>query len=324
MATVSRALRGLDNVNEETQRLVEESARALDYVVDSRASSLASGRTNTIGVVAPLFHTWYASRVVAGIAETIAAGGYDLLVYSVENITQPLESLNRSLRGQRVDGLVFVDVQFDHDAQQVLGELQVPFATVGYTTANGHAITIDEEAAARMATQHLIELGHENLIFLGSAQPGELSSPVSTLREAAVRKTASAAGLHGAAIPFHDGSFTIEGGQRVARDLLASNERPTGVVCASDEMAVGFISEVWHQGCSIPGDFSVVGFDGHEMAPLFDLTTVNQNVFDKGVRAAEAVLASLEDCSCAIEHVEAPLELIVRGSTAQRRRSVNL
>lgn len=92
MATVSRALRGLDNVNQETQRLVEESARSLSYVVDSRASNLASGR-----------------------------------------------------------------IQFDHDGQQVLRELQVPFATVGYTTAGGHAIIIDEEAGARMATQHRLQ-----------------------------------------------------------------------------------------------------------------------------------------------------------------------
>lgn len=318
VATVSRALRGLENVNPDTRRKVEEAASALEYVVDSRASSLASGRTNTIGLVAPLFHRWYASQTAAGLERALAVAGMDLLVYSIDIATPALPVLHERFRGRRVDGIVFVDVNFEEAEFDGLKALEVPLVTIGSRTTAAHSLTIDEAGAIGVAVDHLVGLGHHRLGYVGGKQPRENYSPVNETRELGVRSAMAAAGLDPDRLEVFDGGFSSEGGQRVLGELLERPEpMPTALVCGSDEMAMGVLAEAWHRGVDTPESLSVVGFDGHELASLFGLTTVGQPVREKGALAAELILGSLRcDGGAPIRHVEVPVELLVRRSTA--------
>ena len=116
-----------------------------------------------------------------------------------------------------------------------------------------------------------------------------------------------------------EGGFTLEGGTSAGDRLLALSPRPTAVFCASDEMAFGVLRAARRKGLRVPEDLSVVGVDDHEMAALFDLTTVRQPVLEQGRLAARHVLrlmAPQESDEVVSDHVELGTELVVRGTTA--------
>lgn len=324
VATVSRALRGLPNVSPTTRRRVEQAAAALEYTVDARASSLASGRTNTIGLVAPWFDSWYESAVISGIETVLEPAGYDLLVYAIKRSIKTLPILKERVRGGTVDGIIFIDVFFEENEVAGLADFGLPMVLIGSQLTLGHSLTIDNIAGARLATQHLLDLGHQNLLFLGGAQRSELVSPVSSLREQGAREAVRAVGLAESALEScYDGDFSTGGGQRVMAMLDERDASlPTAVVCASDEMAIGLMTEAVRRGYSVPGDISVVGFDDHDMSELFGLTTIRQGVRDSGRLAGQLILDTLDgDREGDFEHIDLGLELILRSSTAAPRKS---
>jgi DNA-binding LacI/PurR family transcriptional regulator len=169
-----------------------------------------------------------------------------------------------------------------------------------------------------MAVQHLINLGHER-IGLISGRPLPTPFRPEENRFLGYRDTLVEAGL--ALDPDLEacGHFTTEGGERAMTTLLARPNPPTAVFAMSDEMAFGALRSLRAHGLEPGRDVSVVGFDGHEMAEHLDLTTVVQPVEEIGARAAEALLAALDNPGAEPQHVVLPLDMVVRGSTALRR-----
>lgn len=319
VATVSRALRGLPNVSPATRERVELAAAELNYTVDARASSLASGRTHTIGLVAPWFDSWYESKVISGLEGVLAPAGYDLLVYAIKTSVRPLPIMRERVRSRTVDGIVLIDVFFDEADAEGLKAFGVPIVLLGSRLSYGHSVNIDNHRGAQLATSHLLELGHRRILYLGGAQDTEMVSPVSGLREEGVRSAIRDAGLDDADIleVSLDGGFSIAGGTAVMRRLVERAEpMPTGIVCGSDEMAMGLMAEARRNGIEVPGEISVVGFDDHDLADVLGVTTIRQHVFAHGETAGRLMLDTLADGHHRnFHHVEPELELIVRNST---------
>ena len=317
VATVSRALRGLPNVAPTTRDRIQCAAAELDYLAHPQASRLASGRTMTVGLVAPLFGRWYAGQVVAGAESVLADNGYDLLVHAVdspENRSRFLASTG-ALRG-RVDGLVLVDFFAPPQHVEALGAANAEVVTVGERIDMFSSLTIDNEAAARAATEHLIGLGHDRIGIIEGDTAGGDVSPVPSDRAAGFAEALDGAGLDIAGACRADGHFTVSGGAAAAERLLRSGNRPTAVFCMSDEMAMGAIGRARELGYDVPGDLSVVGFDGHDLAEAFGLTTMIQPVRGMGRRATETLLAAIHGVFSAPRHETAPVTLVVRSSTA--------
>ncbi len=323
VATVSRALRGLPNVSSLTKARVEAAALELDYIVDARASSLASGRTHTIGLVAPWFDSWYESKVISGLEGVLAPAGYDLLLYAIKTSVRPVQTLRERVRGRTVDGIVCIDVFFDEEDVEGLREFGVPMVLIGSRLSFGHSLTIDNLRGASAAAEHLLQLGHRRLLYVGGTQKSELVSPVSDLRAQGVAKAITDAGLDVAEVleVANDGAFSLAGGRKVMRRLQQRSEPlPTGVICGSDEMAMGLLSEARTSGLSVPEDLSVVGFDDHDLADVFGLTTIRQGIYATGEMAGRLILDTLaagEDLP--YSHIEMPISLVERDSTAPPR-----
>lgn len=319
VATVSRALRGLPNVSPSTRKRVEDAASELAYTVDARASSLASGRTHTIGLVAPWFDSWYESKVISGLEGILAPAGYDLLVYAIKTSVRPLPILRERVRNRTVDGIISIDVFFDEEDTPGLQEFGVPLVLLGSRLSFGHSVNIDNHEGAVLATTHLLDLGHRRILYIGGAQNTEMVSPVSSVREKGVRSAISAAGLDDEVVleVSLDGGFSIEGGKKVMRRLIDRPEpMPTGIVCGSDEMAMGLMGEASRSGVSIPDEISVVGFDDHDLAGVLGVTTVRQHVYEHGETAGRLMLDTLADGHHGdFQHIEPELELVVRNST---------
>ncbi|MFJ2371089.1 LacI family DNA-binding transcriptional regulator [Microbacterium sp. NPDC087665] len=319
-ATVSRALSGRGMVSEQARQRVQEAAASLGYVVSSRASGLASGRTRNIGVIVPFLDRWFFSTVLSGVSTALMRAGYDITLY---NITPDREVrrhvFDTFLRRQGVDAVIAVSIALDDDETRQLLDLGLPIVAIGGPHPQLDTLTVDELAVARLATSHLIELGHRDIAYIGAGPQFDTDFRVPTHRRRGFETAMSEAG-----IPLHpemlaSADFTIQGGHRAAVELLTSDEsRPTAVFAASDEMAMGAILAARELGIRVPEDLSVIGIDGHEMGEFFGLTTVDQFPLQQGERAAQAVLARLGEGDAATPPPAAsPYALVVRGSTAR-------
>lgn len=320
IATVSRALHGQPRVSEATRRRVLDAATSLRYVASPGAAGLASGRTMAIGVVAPFVNRWFFSGVVHAAEEMLRAAGYDLLLYSLgTDASERRRAFSGDLLRKRVDGVLVLGLQPSRAEQDALSAAGGPVAIVGMAVPGWSSVRIDDYGAARRAMDHLMALGHRRIGFLGGHPDDVLHASAAIDRQAGWRDALRTAGRWGAdevSELDETGGFSVSGGKAGTARLLALPRRPTAVCAASDEMAIAAAWTARRAGLRVPEDLSVVGIDDHEMAELFDLTTVAQPVVVQGARAAELLLTALADPAAPPVQLTGPTELVVRGTTA--------
>lgn len=320
-ATVSRALRGLPNVDETTRARIQKVAAELDYVVSPSASRLASGRTGSIAVVTPFIARWFFSTVLSGVETVLQAAGMDLLLMSVSDYLAGQHRLPPAPRlRRRVDGVLIIAMPpSDPQLHEVLA-LGMPTSMIGVNVQGVPSVTIDDVQAARQATQHLINLGHTR-IGLINGSPSEAPFTAEFDRERGFRQVMDDHGLAMDITLESPGYFTISGGEQAMTALLTQREPPTAVFAMSDEMAFGAMRALRSHGL-VPGkDVSIVGVDGHDMSEHLDLTTVVQPVAELGRIAAESLLMQMRTLQqeVNVEPIRVPTQLVVRGSTAPLR-----
>jgi LacI family transcriptional regulator, repressor for deo operon, udp, cdd, tsx, nupC, and nupG len=321
IATVSRALHGLPRVSEATRQRVLAAAAELRYVASPSAASLASGQTNAIGVVAPFINRWYFAAIVHSAEERLRKTGYDLLLYSLGTDAQERRrAFSGALLRKRVDAVLVLGLQPTADEVAALSAAGGPVAIVGTDVPGWASVRIDDQAAARCAVRHLIDLGHRRIGFIGFDPEDRLYTSTPGDRLVGYRSELAAAGLPADPALEGVGGFTVRGGLAAAEQLLRLPEPPTALFAASDEMAMGAVRAARQAGLRVPEDVSVIGIDDHEMAELLDLTTVAQPVVAQGVLAAEMILTALADPGQPLPAVTVPTELVVRGTTGPAPR----
>src|SRR4051812_35594193 len=241
-ATVSRALRGLPGVSEETRLRVRETARRLGYVPSPSAAGLASGHTRTVAVVVPFVTRWFFAAVVQGAEEVLREHGYDLLLYNLAgDATARHRVFETSLLTKRVDAVLVLSLKPSPEELARLENLGRPVTIVGADLPGWATVRIDDEGAAGIAVRHLADLGHTRIGYVGDSAEGALDFTAPAARLAGYRHTLDRLGLpHDPAIEV-EGGFTVEGGMQAGLELLGLAERPTAVFAASDEMAIGVL-----------------------------------------------------------------------------------
>jgi DNA-binding LacI/PurR family transcriptional regulator len=319
-ATVSRALRGLPGVSEGTRMRVMETARRLGYVPSPSAAGLASGQTRTVAVIVPWVTRWFFAAVVQGAEEVLREAGYDLLLYNLAGDESARHRVfETSLLTKRVDAVLVLSLKPSPDELARLDKLGRPVTIVGADVPGWATVRIDDEHAARSATEHLIRLGHRRIAYVGGATEGVLDFTAPVARLAGYRAALAAAGLEHDPSLEADGEFSVAGGSRAAQELLGRPDPPTAVFAASDEMAIGVLRTARERGVRVPEELSVIGIDDHEMAEIFDLTTVAQPVHEQGRVAAQQVLSALTGDHWSPEQVVLPTRIVVRRTTAPAR-----
>ncbi len=318
-ATVSRALRDLPNVSAATRERVLAAAAELDYSITPTASRLARGRTNSIAVVAPYIGTWFFGEVLTGIERVLHRDDLDLLIFCVPDERSQDEFFERMPLRRRVDAVIILTLDLSVDQQDMLRTLGVPIATVGDPLAESFSVGIDNEGAAAIATQHLINLGHTRIAVIGAGDSiaGRFTAP--RQRQRGFIKAMSDAGLPVPPGYDVDGGYSVRGGASAMAELLSLPDPPSAVFAQSDEMAAGAMQAMRRMGVSVPDDVSIVGFDDHELAEVLDLTTMAQPAALRGEMAVRAVLEALaEGKQHTRDHRElVNTRLVVRSSTAR-------
>lgn len=322
-STASRALSGHGYVSTETRLRVESAAATIGFVVSSNASSLVTGRSRNVGVVIPFINRWFFGEVLEGIETALIAAGYDLTLYRLT--TEPVQRkrvFEYFLVRKRVDAVIAVGIDLTADEVHMLQALRKPIVGIGGAIDHISTLSIDDVHAAQFATDHLISLGHTRILHVGGDLDNQMDFRVHEQRLCGVRKALEVAGLS------HDDDFravpfSIQGGYHGGLAVLSNPvSRPTAIVAGCDEIAVGVIVAARQLGIQVPAQLSVIGIDGHSLAEMFQLTTLEQNPGQQGSTAVEMVLKRLgrEPHPLDVERFTVPVVLRVRGSTTAPRQ----
>ena len=320
IATVSRALRGLPRVSEETRERVLAAAARMEYVASPNAASLASGQTRTVGVVVPNVTRWFFGSVIHGAEELLRTEGYDVLLYDITGEPAARDRLfSTYLLRKRVDAVMVLALRPTPEEVALLARIGSPTVVVGGHVPEWPSVRIDDVLAASTAVQHLIDLGHTRIAHIGGTPDPEhagleFSTPGDRLR--GYRQTMAGAGLPIDSAWEVSGDFTAHGGLSACRALLEAATLPTAVFAASDEMAIGATHAFRAAGLRVPEDISVIGIDDHELSEFFELTTVAQPAHDLGSLGARILLDALVGVHHEPASLVLPTVLIPRRSTA--------
>ncbi|MEV0606274.1 LacI family DNA-binding transcriptional regulator [Polymorphospora rubra] len=313
--TVSRVLNDPGSVRPDTRERVLLAIKQLGYRRNSAARSLVTRRSQTLGVVC--FDTTFhgPASMFNGIVHAAEEAGYAVSVASLRRPTADAatQAVQRLVH-QSVEGLVLIAPQAT-EAMAFVRALpaDTPVVAVENALPNVTSVSVDQELGARMATEHLLSLGHETVYHVRgpvdwSEANGRVDGWVAALEE------------QGRMVPRElVGDWSARSGY-VAGQKLVRDPRTTAVFAANDSMALGVVRALLDAGARVPQDVSVVGFDDIPEAAYVTppLTTVSQPFRDVGRRSIEILLDEIEGTAAGVTSVIAP-ELVVRDSTSARR-----
>lgn len=311
-STVSRILNGTAKVTDDKKAAVDAAIAALGFVPNPMARGLAGGRTLSIGVVTQAIDSPFYGGALRGIEDELDRAGYSPLFVSGHwNAAEEARCI-AMLQARRVDGIIVLTGRLSDSALRTCAK-RLPVVVTGRTlkARNLCALNFDHVEGARLATQHLLSLGHRRIAFI----TGDPAHPDANERLAGYRAALQAAGVA------HDpeleaaGLFTAESGLLAVNRLLDARQRFTAVFASNDEMAFGACLGLHRRGLRVPQDVSVVGFDDLPATQyaLPPLTTVHHPAYDLGQLAASAMLQLLRGDKPAVV-VPAP-HVVVRESS---------
>lgn len=314
--TVSRALNGSPDVNEDTRRRVLHRAELLNYRPNRWARSLVTNKSCIIGMVVPDISHSYFSEITRAVQETMEAHGYDLMLcHTHGDVVRERAAINMLL-GSRVDGLVVASQQPESDPGifSELREQGTPFVLLDrfFPSLDCAATRTDDRKAAEIATQHLIDLGHRRIAHIRGPQVS-----VGRLRWEGYVETMKRNGLKTPESWTVNGGFSLDGGYEAMQQLLRLEPRPTAVFATNDPAAIGAVRACRDAGLRVPEDISIVGA-GTVEGPLYPnpfVTTVDWSRHQLGQHAAELLLQAMDNPAISCDKIVEP-RLLVRQSTA--------
>lgn len=278
----------------ETRRRVLDAAHELGYVPSAAARTLASGRARTIGLVISYAENLkvdaFVPQALYSLNEAAHRRGFRVLVEALEDVTRP-DAYHALVRGKQIDGLIVLNPRDDDPDLPSLIDEGYPVIVIGHAQ-NGPQVDIDNVAAARSATEHLIALGRRRIAHLAYAP---LAHHSSAMRLEGWRGAMSDAGLAADDRWFEVAEFSAASG-RAAMARLLDRATPDAVVAGNDVVAFGAMTALREAGHRMPEEIAIVGFDDiplaeHTCPPL---TTVRLPAVEMGRRAAERLIRRIE------------------------------
>ncbi len=311
-STVSRILNRTAVVSDEKRAAVDEAVAKLGFVPNPVARGLAGGRTLSIGVVSQAIDSPFYGAALRGIEIELDAAGYSPLFMSGHWRADAEARCIDVLKSRRVDGLIVLTGRLSDSALRSVAR-SLPVVVTGRALKAGNLLSMDfdNREGARLAAQHLIELGHRRIAFIS----GDPAHPDAVDRLQGYRSAIEAAGLRFDPALVPAGNFTEHSGLLAVEQLLDGRTRFSAILAANDQMAFGAALGLHRRGRRVPDDVSLVGFDdvAGSLYMVPPLTTVHNPIQEIGQLAARAMLGLLAGERPAIE-VPAP-RLIVREST---------
>lgn len=323
-STVSRALAGNTRVSAATRALIEKTASEMGYERNLLASSLRKGSTDTVGMIVPRINRQFFANVISGAEAILNPAGYNLIIcQSHERADDEKRAIQTLLRNQ-VAGVI-VSHALDNTDNKGIADLEKSGLVLvqfdrAYPEIHGASVTNDNFTGAYQATCHLIKGGYKRIGHLG----GDTMSNVYADRLEGYKKALADNGMEvDESIIFSDSITRDKGFYNMAKALEAGCD---AFYCAGDYAALGVMEYARHSGIKIPEEFGVVGTANENFAELISpaLTTLEQNAFQMGNKAAQAFLDLKQGKSDAAKEIVVPMRLIVRESSTRNDNKGNL
>ena len=319
VSTVSRVLSGntSQRVSDETRERILACAKQLDYQPNIAARSLRVSRTFSLGIAVPQLDNPVFSQMIIGAERGARANGYSLLIAHIEEGGGDADAYARLARANRVDGLLVTTLDDNSVVLKAAKQAKVPFVMLNRQVQGvRNSIRFDVALAARIAMDHLIGLGHRRIAHLS----GQLNPSTGIGRFAGYRDALIAAGLPVDPALVAVSGYTIKGGADAMREILSRpGPRPTAVFPLTLLAATGAMMALHEHGIRVPQDMSVVTVhDGPIAEAMFPpLTTVRMPVEQMGYDGVVGLIELIRGERKVVDATLAPLELVVRGSTAR-------
>lgn len=342
-ATVSRVLHNNGYVAPETRERVEAAIRESGYRLDAVAQALRRQRTITLGLILHgILPNPFFAEVAMGVERAAVERGFNVLMFNTEGDPEREREGVESLLSRRVDGVIFTTALSGENVSLVLDAGIPAVEAERRACERAPAVVVDNYAGARKAMNHLLELGHERIAYIGPADSfhergSVLIDPVRRGRYDGYCDALDEAGIAISDARLVHGTYPLEeglswGGVQTGRvylqTLLEQDPTITAVFAVSDLVAAGALQELYVRSIRVPQDISIVGFDdtfASRLAPA--LTTVRQPMFEMGVRAGELAIELLDGQATATDSNGSALtewcetSLVVRESTAPPRNT---
>ncbi|MCI5873664.1 MAG: LacI family DNA-binding transcriptional regulator [Clostridiales bacterium] len=321
IATVSYVMSGKKTLPPETVKLVTDAIDKLGYVKNYSASSLVSNKSNLIGVVIPqtepgsvmVFGNPFYSEMLSSIEYNARIRGYHVIVSG----TNADEKYFQLAKQRNLDGVIVIGA-YSEDFYEGLNQSRVPIVLVdSYLENHIHKeVKLDDVRGGYLATRYLIEHGHKKIAFLsgkikvGGVNEQRYEGYVNALTESGI--------LLENKYVFH-GNVDFESARRMA-ERIATETDCTAIFATADIIAVGVIKELNSMHIKVPEQMSVIGFDNLNIADYCTpgLTTIGQNIFEKGKMAVELLCKTIEEKDPEPEKCLIPITIVERESVANR------
>lgn len=315
-STVSRVLNGYEFVKDSTREKVLASAKALGYVANQQARSLAGGRSNIIGLLVPTLDMGYVATIARGVEEALGSTGYDIMLYTTHRQREKEARYAKMIANGMSDGLLLLAPAYMDAYVDSFIDNQFPYVMVDQEDPKHRSSTISVTnwQGAYEATEYLIHLGHKRIAHIAGLM---------SMSSAQQRLEGYRAALAEYDIPFDENLVVIgnylQGDSVVAsQKLLALENPPTAIFAANDMMAFGAIEAAMSREFHIPEQLSIIGFDDVPQA-MFSypkLTTVRQPLDQMGHTATRLLLSIIDNPEQKPQHITLSTKLIERDTCA--------
>lgn len=305
-STVSRALNGYADVSPTTRAKVLQKANEIGYRPNATAKRLASGRSGHVGIILPasshIFISPAFSKVLAGASSVLAKHDYQLVTTTVAPFQNEMKVYESFINSGLVDGLFVVRTRINDNRIRLLDERKFPYICHGYLEGftNEQFVDVDNEKAFYDMTNRQISLGHRHIAFLDG--PSEYT--LSQARYRGYKKAMAESNL-----PIHpnwvlNGELSEEQAIKLAKEVLSLAQRPTSILCADDNMALGTIAACSKLGFSPGKDISVCGYGNYELSRYSkpSITSMKYETEKVGEEMAKLILNKLEKTTYSINN----------------------
>ncbi|NMD38439.1 MAG: LacI family transcriptional regulator [Christensenellaceae bacterium] len=309
-------------ISKKTKDKVFKAAKTLNYIPNLNARSLASKKTNLIGVVIPqtepgkefMFSNPFYGELLSSIEYTARLNGFHILISG----TAENQSYINIAKNRVMDGIIFVGL-FPGEELETLKGYNVPKVLVdSYVNDDAfHTIGIDDELGGQLATEYLIKNGHKDIAFVSGAL---IDNGVNSMRYSGYCKAMENAGLKIKKEAVYTGSVDFDYGISVAQEMCKKGCKETAAFITADVLAIGLIKGFYQMGKSVPEDISVVGFDNVYLSQMSypSLTTIRQDISQKGREAVALIIESLKNKDFENKNITLPISLVTRDSVIRK------
>lgn len=321
VGTVSRVINDSPAVREETRLKVLAAIDELDYIPNPIARRLSTGQTLTIGVILPyLTMPSYIERL-RGVQNTLADSEYDLVLFAIENPTQRDAYFQNLSLKSKVDGVLLISLPPNNEQAHRLASSNIPTVLIDAYHPELCCVYPDDIQGGRIATQHLIDLGHRRIAYLCDFLRTPFH-PSMRLRFQGYQEALAAANIPYNPVYLMEGERGRINARVMAKALLSLDPPPTAVFAASDTQAIGTLEAAAEMGIRVPQDLSVIGYDDIRDAEYVNLTTVNQHLDQSGVEGANMLLELLASPRHPARREQTlAVDLVVRATTSHPHAS---